>query len=66
MSPENRSFEQMGLITAVEQAADGIVITDTDGNIQYVNPAFTKMTGYSREEAEGEESAPSQIGTPHA
>jgi PAS domain S-box-containing protein len=51
--PENRSFEQTGLITAVEQAADGIVITDTDGNIQYVNPAFTKMTGYSREEAEG-------------
>jgi PAS domain S-box-containing protein len=51
--PENRPFEQTGLITAVEQAADGIVITDTDGNIQYVNPAFTKMTGYSREEAEG-------------
>jgi PAS domain S-box-containing protein len=51
--PENRPFEQTGLITAVEQAADGIVITDTDGNIQYVNPAFTKMTGYRREEAEG-------------
>jgi len=51
--PENKSFEQAGLITAVEQAADGIVITDTEGNIQYVNPAFTRMTGYSREEVVG-------------
>jgi PAS domain S-box-containing protein len=41
------------LVTAVEQAADGILITDTKGNIQYVNPAFTKMTGYSCEEVEG-------------
>ena len=54
MYPENRAIEQAGLITAVEQAADGIVLTDTEGNIQYVNPAFTKMTGYSREEALGE------------
>ena len=53
MVPENEIFEQAGLITAVEQAADGIVITDTNGNIQYVNPAFTKMTGYSREEVVG-------------
>jgi PAS domain S-box-containing protein len=51
--PENKTFEQAGLITAVEQAADGIVVTDTEGKIQYVNPAFTKMTGYSREEAIG-------------
>jgi PAS domain S-box-containing protein len=53
MVPENKTFEQAGLITAVEQAADGIVITDTEGNIQYVNPAFTVMTGYSSEEAIG-------------
>ena len=53
MVPENKTFEQAGLITAVEQAADGIVVTDTEGNIQYVNPAFTRMTGYSREEAVG-------------
>jgi PAS domain S-box-containing protein len=51
--PENNAIEQTELITAVEQAADGIVITDTDGNIQYVNPAFTAMTGYSREEVVG-------------
>ena len=53
MFPENSTFEQAGLITAVEQAADGIVVTDTEGNIQYVNPAFTTMTGYSREEVVG-------------
>jgi PAS domain S-box-containing protein len=53
VSPDKNTVEQAGLITAVEQAADGIVITDTEGAIQYVNPAFTKMTGYSREEVLG-------------
>jgi len=41
------------LATAIEQAAETIVITDTDGTIQYVNPAFEKLSGYSREEAIG-------------
>ena len=43
-----------GLVAAVEQAADGIVITDTTGEIQYVNPAFTAMTGYTSQEAVGQ------------
>jgi PAS domain S-box-containing protein len=38
---------------AVDQAAEAIVITDTKGTIQYVNPAFERSTGYSREEAVG-------------
>jgi PAS domain S-box-containing protein len=38
------------LATAVEQAAESIIITDCDGIIQYVNPAFEKITGYSRAE----------------
>ncbi|HLF84940.1 MAG TPA: PAS domain S-box protein, partial [Blastocatellia bacterium] len=42
------------LVTAVEQAAESIVITDTDGTIQYVNPAFERTTGYSREETIGQ------------
>ena len=42
-----------GLIAAIEQAADAVVITGTDGDIRYVNPAFTALTGYSREEALG-------------
>ena len=45
---------QAGLAAAVEQAADGFVITGSDGIIQYVNPAFTAMTGYTREEAVGQ------------
>ena len=51
---ESDRIERAGLVAAVEQAADGIVITDTDGKIQYVNPAFTAMTGYSSEEAVGQ------------
>jgi PAS domain S-box-containing protein len=42
-----------GLIAAVDQASDGIVLTDSEGIIRYVNPAFTAMTGYSSEEAIG-------------
>jgi PAS domain S-box-containing protein len=38
---------------AVEQTADTVVITDRQGLIEYVNPAFEKTTGYSREEALG-------------
>jgi len=41
------------LAQAVAQAAEAIVITDSRGRIQYVNPAFTRMTGYSPEEALG-------------
>jgi len=41
------------LATAVEQAVDGIVITDIEGTIQYVNPAYETITGYSRDEAIG-------------
>ena len=41
------------LATAVEQAAEAIVITDTSGQILYVNPAFEKTSGYPRTEAVG-------------
>ena len=54
MRRESENVERSGLIAAVEQAADGIVITDTDRRIQYVNPAFTATTGYSSEEAVGQ------------
>jgi len=42
------------LATAVEHAAEEVIITDTEGIIQYVNPAFERITGYSRSEAIGE------------
>ncbi len=53
-SLKRREEAQRRLSTAVEQAAEAIVITDIGGNIQYVNPAFERITGYSRQEAMGE------------
>ncbi len=41
------------LAMAVEQSAEAIVVTDLEGTILYVNPAFERITGYSREEAVG-------------
>jgi PAS domain S-box-containing protein len=46
--------QRLLLATAVEQAAESIVITDVVGKIQYVNPAFEMHSGYSRAEALGE------------
>lgn len=40
---------------AVELSAHAIYITDRGGTIQYVNPAFETITGYSREEAIGQQ-----------
>ncbi|MCK5820598.1 MAG: PAS domain S-box protein [Bacteroidales bacterium] len=42
------------LTTAVEQSANTIVITDIDGNIEYTNPKFTDLTGYTASEALGQ------------
>lgn len=41
------------LTSAVEQTADSIIITDNNALIEYVNPAFEAMTGFTREEALG-------------
>jgi len=45
------------LSSAVEQTADSVLITDPDGIIAYVNPAFEKTTGYTRHEAIGRKSS---------
>ncbi len=42
------------LSVAIEQAAEEIIITDAEGVIQYVNPAFENITGYARQEAIGQ------------
>ena len=40
--------------SALEAAGNGILITDRHGTILWVNPAFTSLTGYAREEAIGQ------------
>lgn len=42
------------LSCAVEQSPSTILITDTSGNIEYVNPKFTQLTGYTYKEAIGQ------------
>lgn len=52
---EKKHAEELSqrLSSAVEQTADSVLITDRDGIIEYVNPAFEATTGYSRDEAVG-------------
>ncbi|MDC4227283.1 MAG: PAS domain S-box protein [Candidatus Manganitrophus sp.] len=45
--------EQRKLSSVIEQTDDVVVITDRHGVIEYVNPAFERKTGYTREEAAG-------------
>jgi len=40
-------------LLVIEQSPSAIIITDIDGNIEYVNPQFTKQSGYSQEEVFG-------------
>ncbi len=42
------------LSTAVTQSPSVIAITDTKGDLEYVNPKFTELTGYTYEEAKGQ------------
>ena len=50
-----RGEEQLRLqAAALESAANAIVITDGNGFIQWTNPAFTRLTGYTAAEALGQ------------
>ncbi len=46
--------ENKKLSIAIEQSANTIVITDIHGNIEYTNPKFTEITGYTAAEALGQ------------
>jgi PAS domain S-box-containing protein len=48
-----REAESRRLSTAIEHASEVMVITDPNGVIEYVNPAFTVSTGYTRAELLG-------------
>jgi PAS domain S-box-containing protein len=45
--------ERATLVAAIEEAAEEILITDTEGNIRYCNRAFERVTGYARTEVIG-------------
>ena len=50
---ERAEQELFKLSSVVEQAADHVLITNKEGIIEYVNPAFEACTGYSKEEVIG-------------
>jgi PAS domain S-box-containing protein len=55
ITESKRTEEQMRLqAAALESAANGIVIVDRSGTIQWVNAAFTRLTGYLPSEAIGQ------------
>ena len=47
-------IERDRLMQAIEQAAETILITDSKGTIQYANPVFERITGYTCQEAIGQ------------
>ncbi|TAN67660.1 MAG: PAS domain S-box protein [Methylobacter sp.] len=51
---KHAQMELRKLAQAVEQSPVSIVITDLGGSIEYVNPAFCQVTGYTAEEATGQ------------
>ena len=55
VTARKRAEEQTRLQTAaLESAVNGIAVTDRDGHVLWVNPAFTHLTGYEAEEILGE------------
>ena len=55
ISARKSAQEQLRKLSqVVEQSPASIVITDLDGNIEYVNTAFEKATGYTQAEVAGE------------
>ncbi|NIX16806.1 MAG: PAS domain S-box protein, partial [Gammaproteobacteria bacterium] len=51
---EERTAELTKLTEALEQSPASVVITDRDGRIEYVNPAFSKLTEYRLKEVKGQ------------
>lgn len=51
---EDQNAELNKLSKAIEQSANIVVITDLEGRIEYVNPKFVEVTGYTVKEALGE------------
>ncbi|MCT4661322.1 MAG: PAS domain S-box protein [Tissierellales bacterium] len=50
----NISDSKNRMFTLLSQTPSSVVITDIEGNIQYVNPRFCRVTGYTQEELIGQ------------
>ncbi|MBU1564618.1 MAG: response regulator [Proteobacteria bacterium] len=53
----NEFAERKRLMAAIEQTGEAIILTNEKGIIEYVNPAFETVSGYSRVEAVGQTSS---------
>ena len=49
----NAQFENEKLSTAVSQTSNSVMITDSNGNIEFINGAFETKSGYKREDVIG-------------
>jgi PAS domain S-box-containing protein len=58
--------ERRRLATAVDQAAEGMIVSAADGEILYINPSVTVMTGYGRDEIVGTHGTLLWSGSPEA
>jgi PAS domain-containing protein len=55
VTEEQLSDQSRALLSqVVEQIADGVLLTDKQGRIEYVNPAFEVMTGFKHEDVRGQ------------
>lgn len=62
---KRKAEESLALLSqAVEQSPVSIVITDTEGTIQFVNPKFTQLSGFERDEVLGRDLGFLDSGTP--
>ncbi|MBE0597175.1 MAG: PAS domain S-box protein, partial [Desulfuromonadales bacterium] len=54
ITERRQTLEQLKILSrSIEQSTDAVIITDASGHIEYVNPEFTRQTGYPPEEARG-------------
>ena len=55
ITAEREQREAFALLSLVADETDNsVIITDAEGSIEYVNPGFTRLTGYSYDEAIGQ------------
>jgi PAS domain S-box-containing protein len=55
ITARKRQLERHHLLSKIaEETADAVLVTDSEGNIEYVNAAFERLTGYNRADVLGE------------